>query len=87
MLEYHQYILFEKFKEINIERKKQGPLTVTNYKELAKLYSNGEIHPLDLKEATAKYVNEVIEPVRKHFKTDAKAKKLLEEVSSYEVTR
>jgi tyrosyl-tRNA synthetase len=87
IMEYYQYIIFEKFKEVNIERKKQGPLTIPNYKELAKLYSNGEIHPLDLKEATSRYVNEVIEPVRKHFKTNAKAKKLLEEVSSYEVTR
>lgn len=87
IMEYYKYIIFEKFKEVKIERKKQGPLVVMNYKELAKLYSNGEIHPLDLKEATAKYVNELIEPVRKHFKTNAKARKLLEEVNSYEVTR
>jgi tyrosyl-tRNA synthetase len=87
IMEYHKYIIFEKFKEVQIERKKQGGLTLTSYNELAKLYSNGEIHPLDLKEATAKYVNEIIEPVRNHFKTNAKAKKLLEEVNSYTVTR
>ncbi|MFH1332164.1 MAG: tyrosine--tRNA ligase [archaeon] len=87
IMEYYNYILFEKFKEIKIERKKQGPLTVADYKELTKLYSNGEIHPLDLKEAAAIHVNKLIEPVRKHFKTNAKAKKLLEEVSSFEITR
>ncbi len=53
---------------IKIERKKQGELVVNNYKELVKSYSNGEIHPLDLKEAAAKYVNDIIEPVRKHFR-------------------
>jgi tyrosyl-tRNA synthetase len=87
IIEYYKYILFEKFKEIKIERKKHGELIVDNYKELAKLYSNGEIHPMDLKEAAAKYVNDLIEPVRKHFKTNTKAKKLLEQVNSYEVTR
>ncbi len=87
IIEYYKYILFEKFKEIKIERKKQGELIVNDYKELVKSYSNGEIHPLDLKEAAAKYVNELIEPVRKHFKTNIKAKKLLDQVNSYEVTR
>ncbi|MFH0936124.1 MAG: tyrosine--tRNA ligase [Candidatus Woesearchaeota archaeon] len=87
IIEYYKYILFEKFKEIKIERKKQGELIVDNYKELIKSYLNGEIHPLDLKEAAAKYVNNLIEPVRKHFKTNTKAKKLLDQVNSYEVTR
>lgn len=87
VMEYYKYILLEKFKEVKIDRKKQKEVIITNYRELAKLYSNGEIHPLDLKEAAAKYVNELIDPVRKHFKTNVKAKKLLEEVNSYEVTR
>lgn len=87
IIEYYKYILLEKFKEIKIERKKLGELTITQFNDLEKAYSQGEIHPLDLKEAAAVYINKAVEPVRKHFKTEPKAKKLLEEVNSYEVTR
>ncbi len=41
---------------------------------------------MDLKNAAAKYVNELLEPVRKHF-GKGKPKKLLEEVQSFQVTR
>ncbi len=31
------------------------------------MFSGGEIHPLDLKNATAKYINEILKPVREYF--------------------
>ncbi len=41
------------------------------------------MHPGDLKPAVAKTINELIEPVRKHFQTDPKAKALLKKIQAY----
>ena len=51
------------------------------------LYYNGEIHPLDLKQSTAHYINELIKPVREHFEKNKEAKKLKKQVESFKVTR
>ena len=41
---------------------------------------------MDLKQAVAKEINRLLEPVRKHFEK-GKAKELLSKVNSLEVTR
>ena len=89
VLEYAKYIVFEKFKTITIERPEKfgGNLTIKNYNELKDLYAKKKIHPLDLKNTVAKYIDQALEPVRKHFKTNKKAKKLQEQVKSFEITR
>ena len=89
VLEYCKYIIFEKVKEFNVERPKKfgGNLNFGNYEELEKTFGEKELHPMDLKQATANHVNDLIEPVRKHFEKNAKAKKLLEQVKSFEITR
>jgi len=46
-----------------------------------------KLHPMDLKTATAKYVNESLDPIRTHFAENAEAKRLKELVESYQVTR
>jgi len=89
ILEYAKYILFESFKTIEIKRpaKFGGGLELSSYDELVKLYRQGKIHPLDLKNAVAFYLNELIKPVRRHFERNKKAKELLKEVKSAEITR
>ncbi len=89
ILEYCKYLVFEKFSEFAIERPEKygGNVSFQNYAELERAFVAGEVHPLDLKTATANYINRILEPVRKHFETNAKAKKLKELVESYEVTR
>jgi len=89
ILEYCKYMIFERFKTVEIGRpaKFGGSLSVSSYDELARIYRSGELHPADLKSATASYINELIKPVRMHFKKNAKAKSLLERVKSYKVTR
>lgn len=89
VMEYAKYIVFEKFDKILIERPEKygGDLEVKSYKELKKLYTSKKIHPLDLKNTIAKYVNELIKPVRDYFETNKKAKALKEKVQSYRVTR
>src|SRR3989338_3254812 len=89
VLEYCRYIVFEKFEAFEIKRPEKfgGNLTVKGYAKLEKLYGEGKIHPLDLKKATAYYINELVHPVREHFEKDKKAKALKELVESYQVTR
>ncbi len=41
----------------------------------------------NLKQTASKYINELLEPTRKHFETDKKAKELLEKVKSFQITR
>jgi len=89
MIEYAQYLVFEKFGTMLIERpaKFGGNLELHTLADLLKHYHAGAIHPLDLKNAVAKYVNEMVKPVREHFEKNPKARKLLEEVKSFEITR
>jgi tyrosyl-tRNA synthetase len=85
VLEYCKYIIFEKVDEFVVERPEKwgGNLIFKNYQELEDAFVKKEIHPMDLKQSTAKYINDFIEPVRKHFEEDEYAKNLLETVNSY----
>ncbi|MFH1787203.1 MAG: tyrosine--tRNA ligase [archaeon] len=89
VLEYCKYIIFEKIDNFIIERDEKfgGEVVFKNYEDLEKSYKKKEIHPLDLKKASAKYINELLNPIREHFKKNKKAKELLEQVNSFEVTR
>ena len=46
-------------------------------------FAEGKLHPGDLKPAVAKVLNELIEPVRKHFETNPQAKALLKKIEGY----
>ena len=70
VLELVRYIAFHEFSEFTIERpaKYGGNTTYGSYKEVEADFVAKKIHPMDLKNATATYVNKIIEPVYKHFK-------------------
>lgn len=89
VLEYCRYIIFEKFDRITVSRdEKFGASVILNsIEDLEQAYTSKKIHPQDLKEAVAKYLNEILEPVRKHFKDNPYARTLLEKVKSYQITR
>ncbi len=89
VLEYCRYIIFEKFRSFDIQRPSKfgGNASFGTYDELVKAYGEEKIHPADLKSATATHINKLLDPVRKHFKKNAKAKKLLQTVNRLEVTR
>ena len=89
LLEYAKYIIFEKFREVKVERPQKfgGNVAYGSYAELEKAFGKGELHPMDLKTAVADYTNKTIGPVRNHFQTNTKARKLLEQVQSFEITR
>jgi len=89
LMEYVKYIIFEKFDTLKIERptKFGGDLELNSYDKLAKVFEKGDLHPMDLKPAVADYINKLVEPVRKHFEKNNKAKELLEKVKSFKITR
>ncbi|MBU4467079.1 tyrosine--tRNA ligase [Patescibacteria group bacterium] len=89
ILEYCQYIVFEKFSQILIDRpaKFGGPITIKSFSELESLFAKKEIHPQDLKKTTANLIDQLVAPVRQHFTKNNNAKKLLEQVKSFGVTR
>lgn len=89
VLEYARLIVFEKFDKMEIERpaKFGGDLTITGYQELRDLYTSKKLHPADLKKATAGYIDELINPVRKHFERNSHAQELYDTVKGYKVTR
>lgn len=89
VLEYCKYIIFELKKELVIERPEKfgGNISFETYGELENAFAAKDVHPMDLKNAVAKALDELIQPVCDHFEKDAAAKKLLEEVKSYQVTR
>lgn len=92
VLEYCKYIVFEKIEELGnkfiIERPEKygGNIEFLSYEDLENSFVKKEIHPMDLKQATSKYINLLIEPVRKHFEADG-PKKLLEQVKGFEITK
>lgn len=89
ILQYFKEIIFRVKDRILIERPEKfgGNLEILYYKELEEKYRKGEIHPLDLKNTLAKYLEELISPIREHFEKNPKARKLYEEIRSYEITR
>jgi len=82
ILEYCKYIIFEKVREFKIERPEKfgGDISYEKYKDLEKDFIDKKIHPSDLKKSVAKYINEFLIPVRKHFKENKYAADLLKKV-------
>jgi tyrosyl-tRNA synthetase len=89
VLEYCKYMIFERFAAMEIKRPEKfgGDMNIENYEKLEKLYTAGKLHPADLKNTVADAINELLEPARKHFSTNAKARNLAEQVKSFEITR
>ena len=89
VLEYFKYIVFEKYNSILVERPEKygGNMTYNSYLSLEEDFAKQNLKSLDLKQTAAKYINELLEPVRNHFENDKKAKELLEKVKSFQVTR
>ncbi len=70
VIEICKYVIFPELKDkvFLIERPEKfgGNLEFSNYEELEKAFING-LHPLDLKNSTAKYINKILEPIHKYF--------------------
>lgn len=94
VLEYCKYIIFESFERLNIsefvvERPEKwgGTLRFKTYVELETAFAEKKLHPMDLKNTVVTLIDRLLQPVRKHFEENEGAKKLLETVKSYQITR
>jgi tyrosyl-tRNA synthetase len=89
VIELCKYVIFERFDKVLVERDKRfgGDVEFSSFEELASHYVKGELHPLDLKRAVARYIDKLVAPVREHFEKHSKARALLEQVQGGEITR
>lgn len=70
ILQICKLIIFPKTNKFTIKRNKKfgGDISFTDYNALEKSYAKGDLHPLDLKNSVAEYLEEIIAPIRKNFK-------------------
>lgn len=89
VLEYFKYIVFEKFRTVEIKRSKEhgGNVIFNSYKNFEENYGGGKLHPQDVKNSLVFYLNELLQPVRQYFDLNDTAKRLKEEVESFTITR
>lgn len=71
ILEICKYVIFPEYGKMVIERDEKygGNLEFDNYGQLEEMFSQKEIHPLDLKNSVASYLNSILEPVREYFES------------------
>lgn len=99
ILEYCKYIIFPALSDserytlhatrftISRPDKFGGNKSYNSYEELEVDYASKALHPMDLKNSVIQKLDELLTPVRRHFEENEEAKKLLEQVKTYQVTR
>jgi tyrosyl-tRNA synthetase len=89
VLEIVKHVIFHENETFTVERptKFGGTITFESYEGLEKAYRTGQLHPQDLKNAVAKELAKMLEPIRRYFETDKEARESLEVVKKAEVTR
>ena len=83
VLELARLVVLPKQGRLSVKTRK-GELIFEAYDALAEAYVKGEVHPLDLKEAVAEALIEILRPVRDYFKG---REGILEEVKALETTK
>lgn len=75
VLEIVKYIIFRESDRFSVERppKFGGDVSFDSYAAVEEEYKKGALHPADLKNAVAEYVDRLIEPYRKHFEKSSKS--------------
>jgi len=89
ILDYSKHLIFRRFGKMEIKRDKKfgGDLRFGDYQELENTFRKGDLHPTDLKNSVAEYLDKMIVPIRNHFEKNPRAKKLYEFVKHQETTR
>jgi tyrosyl-tRNA synthetase len=89
IFDYIKYLIFPRFGKFELKRPEKfgGDKLYKTYEEMCEDYLKGDLFPGDVKPNVARIINSMIEPVRKHFENDPEAKKILELVNSFKVTR
>ncbi len=89
LIEYSKYIIFRKLKSLKVERPEEygGNTEFFSHAELEAAFTEGKLHPADLKKGVADSLDRIIAPIREHFEKVASARKLYEAVKAAENTR
>lgn len=90
VMEINKYILFRDRRFVlEVERPERygGPVVFESYADLERAYTEGKLHPLDLKKATAKALADFLRPVREYFGRNREARNLLAELMKATITR
>lgn len=85
ILDYAKNIVIAYFGKITVTVNDETK-TFTNYADLEVEYVADRIGPQHLKPAVADAINEIIEPVRKHF-SSGEPKKLLDRIKTFKITK
>tara|TARA_B100002019_G_C21097641_1_gene511852 strand:- start:372 stop:842 length:471 start_codon:yes stop_codon:yes gene_type:complete len=86
LLDWTKWILFPILGKIIIPGNEKWDIperSYDNYEDLQNDYVNDKVHPNDLKVSMVNHINQLLEPVRKHFEVNKEAKELLKLVKSY----
>ncbi|MBU0585920.1 tyrosine--tRNA ligase [Candidatus Micrarchaeota archaeon] len=85
MIEYAEYICMRD-KPLKVERPEKfgGDLEIASADELKKIYSEGKLHPMDLKNAVAKELVILLKPSRDYF---ANNQQYIEQINSATISR
>ncbi len=89
ILDICRYIVFREKTSFTIERpaKFGGSVTFGSFDELASVYQEGKLHPMDLKNGVAAELGNILEPVRRYFANNSEANDCLETIRKAKVTR
>ena len=88
-LEYIKYVVIPwcgKFSDTRTEEN-GGDKDYLAYEEVEADFLSEALHPGDVKPALARHLNQILQPVRDHFQNNPEAKKLLDTIKKYKVTK
>jgi tyrosyl-tRNA synthetase len=89
ILEICRFIIFRENQTFGVQRpaKFGGPVQFHSLRELQTEYTQGKLHPQDLKNAVAEQLSVMLEPVRKYFDCNREARECLEFMKKTVITR
>ncbi len=89
VIEITKYIIFRERTMLTIERpaKFGGNVEFQSFDELVATYTSGKLHPMDLKNAVAKELTDILAPARRYFETNKEAQECLNVVKNAKITR
>jgi tyrosyl-tRNA synthetase len=89
VLDITKHIIFREIQTFKIGRpaKFGGPTEFQSYRELETAYTQGKLHPQDLKNSVAEELIKILEPTRRYFKNFAEATNCLSAIKNAKITR
>ncbi|GIX64624.1 tyrosyl-tRNA synthetase, putative [Babesia caballi] len=82
-ISYFELIIFPMLHTVTIARRPKdgGEVRYDSHEQLVQDYQAGKLHPADLKPALAKYLNQLLQPVRDYFQNNPEANALAKRVA------